>query len=465
MERLILACVQQRMRLPQSIDEYKDDLRRFMRIAARKNARLIVFPELAGTMLVPPLLSDFRTSLLKRSDLGRRSRATTWQRLTGFVAGQTATLLNADMRRSTAALLNVTADDVGELYVDVFGGLAREFGITTVAPSAYLPDPVDGVIRNICGVFGTSGEPLGWQSKVVLHPLDSGLAQPGSTWDVIATDVGRLGIMLGSDVLYPEVGRVLAYQGAEFLISSAACTDLAFYNKVRSGMLARMQDNQLFGVSSFLVGNNELLNQRGSVFMGRSAVFAPQELTPRYNGVLVEMGNHRSEGVLTAEWDFAELRELWETTDAPVRQQMPLEQVGPLLSNLYQRLQQLPRLLTSAQLSGQVEESDPSEPEQAEERKALPPSDPDATTRDAATKDATTKDATTESLPAVSPEPSLLTLDELPVLSSVTSRWPVPKRAPLPLFGDELDASLDIHSLAEEETEEIDALSDDPAKG
>ena len=148
---------------------------------------------------------------------------------------------------------------------------------------------------------------LGTQSKVLLHPEDQDLAQAGAGWDVVPSDVGRLGIMIGSDVLYPEVGRLLAYQGAEVLICQGACPDPVLYNKVRSGMLARMQDNQLFGLVSFLVGANELSRRQRTPFLGKSAIFAPQELTPRYNGVLVEMGNQRSEGVLTAEWDFQAL--------------------------------------------------------------------------------------------------------------------------------------------------------------
>jgi predicted amidohydrolase len=345
--------------------------------------------------------------------------------VTGFMAGHAAWLLNADLRRSTAALLDVTPASVSDLYVELFGGLAREFGITTVAPSAYLPDPLDGVIRNQCAVFDPTGEVLGWQSKVVLHPLDKGLAQPGSTWDVIPTDVGRLGIMLGSDVLYPEVGRILAYQGAEMLISTAACTDLALYNKVRAGMLARMQDNQLFAVSSFLVGANELLQQRSITFMGRSALFAPQELTPRYNGVLVEMGNHRSEGVITAEWDYVALRELWESAAAPVRQQMPLEQIAPILTQLYDRLQKLPAMLNMADLSQLPDEGSPSSAAPTENQ--------------------------------IDEPPSCLTLDDLPVLSSVTSRWPLPKPSTASAEEDELSP----RSLSEEETEEMDALSDD----
>ena len=51
--------------------------------------------------------------------------------------------------------------------------------------------------------------------------------------------------MIGSDVLFPEVGRLLAFQGAEVLITLAAATSQADYNKLRAGALARMQDNQL----------------------------------------------------------------------------------------------------------------------------------------------------------------------------------------------------------------------------
>ncbi|MCB0088928.1 MAG: hypothetical protein KDE54_13525, partial [Caldilineaceae bacterium] len=73
------------------------------------------------------------------------------------------------------------------------------------------------------------------------------------------------------------------------LVSLGACTELVEYNKIRAGILARMQDNQLFGVASFLVGRNSLYGRKRSDFVGKSAIFAPQELTPKLNGVLVEM--------------------------------------------------------------------------------------------------------------------------------------------------------------------------------
>ena len=384
-DKLVVACVQQRMHLPFTLDEYREDVRRFLRVAVAKNARLVIFPELGGVMVAPPILGDFRSTLLKRADLGRRRRATLWQKIVGGISRNLATALHADFRISIAALLDVAADDVWQAYTDVFGGLAREFGITIVGPGAYLPDPLDGVIRNLACAFGSQGELLGNQAKVVLHPEDVDIAQAGSGWDVIPTEVGRLGVILGSDVLYPEVGRLLAYQGADALIALGACTDPVLYNKIRAGILARMQDNQLFSAASFLVGDNELSRVQRAPFVGKSAILAPQELTPRLNGVLVEMGTHRSEGVLTAEWDFVALKRLWETSDTPVRQQVPLEQAGLVLAQLYARLQSLPLLADTP----------------------MPSEDLGQTSGDGVTSR------------------EIRRLDDLAVVSSYTSRWPL----------------------------------------
>lgn len=364
------------MRLPQSREEHREDLRRFLRSAATKRARLVVFPELAGLMTTPPLLSGFHASLLMRADAARRRRVSFWQKMTGSLAGSLAQAVKADFRRLLGGLLEMKGTEVWAAYEETYSALAREFDLTLVAPSAYLPDPADGVIRNIAVVYGPNGERLGYQAKGILHPEDEDLAQPGAAWDVIQTDVGRIGLMLGGDVLYPEIGRLLAYQGAEMLIAQGAATDRVLYEKLRAGMLARMQDNQLFGAISFLVGHNDFSRRARDPFAGKSAILAPQELTPNSSGVLVEMSNFRSESVLAAVWDFPALADLWETSDTPVRSRLPMEKAGAALAQLYQKMQQLPRMSDLPALAA----------------------------------------------PAAVPARSL---DDLPVLASVTARWPL----------------------------------------
>lgn len=434
MDKFIIACVQQRMRLPQSAETLAEDLRRFLRSAQAKQARLVVFPERGGDMAAIPLLRDRRSLLLKRADLGRRRKATWSQKMGSALAGYAAAMLKADLRTAHAALLAAAPDDVWRAYVGLFGELAREFGITLVGPSAYLPDPDDGLVRNLAAVFGPDGALLGIQSKMMLHPEDEGLAQPGGGFDVIDTEVGRLGLILGSDMLYPEVGRLLAYQGAEVLVGQGACPDPALYNKLRAGMLARMQENQLFSAVSFLVGENALSRDSQSAFTGKSAIFAPQELTPRFSGVLVEMGGGRSEGVVTAEWDFPALKALWESSDTPVRRSLSLPQGHQAVAKLYAQLRALPdysRAASPAEIAGAGHSSA------------------------AAVVDA-----------------DCLVLEDLPVLASITSRWPLPSHSPLPdvieddwaeapqppVGAAERDETSVASVKAEDETDEMDAL-------
>ena len=351
MNRLTVAAVQQRMHIPSTIDDFADNLRRFLRIAQNRHAHLVVFPELAGDMVALAVLDDTRSNLLKRAERGARREASLWQRVTGAWSARLAGYMRADLRRSLAGMLDVSAAQVWQNYVELFGSLAREYAMTLVAPSAYLPDPVDGVIRNQAAVFGASGEVLGTQAKVLLPAGEADLVKPGASWDVIQTDVGRIGLILGGDVLYPEVGRLLAYQGADVLVGQSACRDLVMFNKVRAGVLARMQDNQLFAVASFLVGRGVLDTSSNATFAGKSAVFAPQELTPKFNGVLVEMGGPNSEGVVTAEWDFDALRELWETSDTPIRRTLSSGEIGSAVSAIYARLQRLPPITGAPQIT------------------------------------------------------------------------------------------------------------------
>lgn len=443
----MVACVQQRARLHESMTDYRDDLCRFLRIAQTRQAELVVFPELGGVMVAPPLLRDFRSTLLKRADRGRSKGASLLQRVTGALARQTATWLGVDLRSSLRGLLDVAATDVWDAYTTLFSSLAREFGMVLVAPSGYLPDPADGVIRNLAAVFGADGALLGYQTKVILHPGDEGLAQAGSGWTPVQTSVGSLGLILGSDALYPEVGRVLAYQGAEILIGLAACTTPVLYQKVRTGMLARMQDNQLFGVVSFLVGPSFLSRPQSEPLVGRSAILAPQELTPRFNGVLVEMGNGRSEGVLAAEWNLAALKQLWQTSDTPLRQQLPMAQAGQLLTKLFERLK-----------NPSVE----------------PESD--------LLLEANGKRLLTAQAPSAPTVGEPLHLADLAVVGVVTRRWPVagvtPNLDETPLNLAELPEQLErewhgrsaveggeaVAAVADDETDEMDALPD-PATG
>ncbi len=414
MDKFTVACVQMRMRLPMGTDEYREELRRYLRAADAKRARLVLFPELAGLMVAPLLLRDRRTNLLRSAEGGRRRSAGAWERVRGRAAGWAAGLLKADLYASVAGLLDVEPGALWTLYAELFGGLARTHGVTIVAPSAYLPGPDGGPLENRCAVFGPNGDLLGTQSKVLGFSEDEQLVKKGSSWKVVETELGRAGIVLGSDILYPEVGRLLAYQGADFLLLQGACPTPAFYNKLRAGALARMQDNQLYAGAAFVVGD-AALRKRGEngaaplPYVGRSAIFAPQELTPRANGVQVEMGAGGGEGVVTAEWDFVALRSLWKTSDTPLRRALPEGEAGLLMSALYAQLRALPPAPAAQLLSGPLETGDEALIEVDGQEPAGSSGAPAASTGKSGREQ----------------EGESIDLDMLPLIGSVTSRWPL----------------------------------------
>jgi len=439
MDQLIVASVQQRMRIFATVDDYRAELQRFLRIAHHKHAALVIFPELGGTMLIPPMLRNSRITLLKYAELGRRRKTPLLRRYTSQMARWAAFQFPMDFATTIAAGLAAASQELWENYCTLFGELAKENGLTIVAPSGYFPDPTDGVIRNLTAVFGPDGGLVGHQAKVMLHPQDKDLAQAGTDWDVIHTEAGTLGLMLGNDVLYPEIGRLLAYKGAEILVGQGACPTTALYQKLRAGTLARMQDNQLFAAASYLVGQNDLNGRNLLTYTGRSAIFAPQELTPRFNGVLVEMGSASSEGVLSADWNYLALRQLWEVSDTPIRRDVPFKQINRVIASLYARLQYAPDLLEETTLGDESMADD-------------------------------------RLLTAGKP---ILRLDELPVTSTITRRWPPIKvdystvnsmTADMPELTQSPQTNTSLHkdnastallsSASEDETEEMDALPD-----
>lgn len=294
-----------------TIEALRPEIGRYMRLARSKGASLVVFPEYVGLMLALPLTRDadggVRGNLLKQS----AGRSGIWGRLMGAVTGSAAEMLGG-LPALLPRLLEQHSDLLRDMYVDLFGTAARENGMYVVAGSIFLRD-TDGAIRAMSGVFDRTGTLLGWQNKLHIGPLQHQLIQPGQDLATFETDFGRLGVLPGGDVLYPELARALAYRGVTAIVCPAAATSPADWQQFRITLNARAQENKIFLAQSFLTGENELRLQDGDNYQGRSAIVAPTELTPHYDGVLVEVGSATAEAVISAEWDFDALRNVWET--------------------------------------------------------------------------------------------------------------------------------------------------------
>lgn len=337
MDHITVACVQQRMSIYPTREDFEAEARRFLRQAQAKSARIVLFPELAGLMLAPPLISGLKLGLVKQQDQSKQPGAGLLSRTLGRVAGSTAGALGGGFWGSLERLVRKKSDAFLDVYCDTFGGFAREYGTVVVGGSLYLKDPETGEVRHRAYVFDTDGQVLGYQDKFHLAPGEEGLATPGTDLTVIDTHQGRLGLLLGRDSLYPELARLLALQNADIIAGLAASPGTAQAGIVRSALALRAEENQVFTGACFLLGPNYADRGPREDFYGQSALMAPISLTRKGDGVLVEAGTNRTESLITADLDMDGLFELRSSSRFRPRQQAHLGNLGPVLADFYRQ--------------------------------------------------------------------------------------------------------------------------------
>lgn len=189
------------------------------------NRTIVVLPEHVGTWL---FASDEKNQVYQAATL---NEAMTWISLSNPLKFIEAVLRAKGNNRLADAHLRMKATRMAEQYQALFGGLAKEFGVTLVAGSIVLPEPTiengklktgSGPLYNSSVAFGTNGLPLG-QPQRQLFPLgyQRNYIEPATDLHVVDTPAGRLGILIGSDSWYPTNYATLNKQGAELIATPA----------------------------------------------------------------------------------------------------------------------------------------------------------------------------------------------------------------------------------------------------
>ena len=191
---------------------------------------VVVLPEHIGTWL---MLSGEKNELYQAAHL---KDAMNWLSISNPLLFMRAWISATGDNRMDDAYLRMKAPAMARDYQVLFGGLAKEFGVTLVAGSVTLPNPTvsqgllqvgHGALYNTSVVFAADGLPLG-QPQRQLYPIydERGFIAPGdeNTLNVVDTPAGRLGILVGSDSWYPDNYRKLNEQGAQLVAVPAFVT-------------------------------------------------------------------------------------------------------------------------------------------------------------------------------------------------------------------------------------------------
>ncbi len=246
-------------------------------VEARAGSRLIVFPELATTGYVEPMmpgapvglgLSNFPDYATRLQEIGETLEGPT-------VSGLTA--------------------------------IAKQHGACIVVGMALRDPAVAGQMSNASVLVAAAG-PLAVYHKVHLWQNEKLLFAPGREFAVTPTPMGKIGMQICYDIRFPEATRALALGGAEIVTSIWASfrPDEETESKLkleleldpaqfRHRAYMRAQENGVFFVSCNRVGQ-----QSGYQFMGHSVVAAP-------DGRILAAADCEDEEILRAEIDLGEI--------------------------------------------------------------------------------------------------------------------------------------------------------------
>ncbi|MCF5548052.1 carbon-nitrogen hydrolase family protein [Pseudomonas salomonii] len=191
---------------------------------------IVVLPEHIGTWL---MLSGEKNELYQATHL---KDAMNWLSASNPLQFARAWISAKGDNRMDDAYLRMKAPAMARDYQVLFGGLAKEFGVTLVAGSIALPNPSvsqgqlhigHGALYNASVVFAADGLPIGDPQRQ-LYPIydERGFIAPGdeNIVSVVDTPAGRLGILIGSDSWYPDNYRKLNEQGAQLVAVPAFVT-------------------------------------------------------------------------------------------------------------------------------------------------------------------------------------------------------------------------------------------------
>lgn len=174
-----------------------------------------------------------------------------------------------------------------------------------------------------------------WQIQTHLTAAERQLGLvPGEDLRPTDTPAGRIGILVGTDVWYPEAARILALQDAIALACPVAVRHPYADRHQWRGLWQQVQQNQVFGIEAGLCGA-----AAGVRWQARTAVFAPVEMTEGETGWLSaseQEGGH----VLTADLDLAALQEVVRAYD--IFSQLNPALYARYLPAIYERWRGLP---------------------------------------------------------------------------------------------------------------------------
>lgn len=276
--KIKVAAVQVQIKLHKTTIAYYDHMKRLVEESVKKGAQLIAFPENINLPLIGVI--PMAEKLLTGHDSPRKPGSNSQTRENFFLLGPYTE----------------------KIYKLIFSTLAKKYQVFIMAGS--ISAPVGKELYNTAYFFGLQGECLGTQRKLHLTTTEEAFGLVvGDELNVITLPFGKVSFPICMDATYFETFHLARQKDADIVIIPIANNEEYDFYKAFRGTWHRVQEARVFGIKSALVGKLGDL-----VFTGRSAIFAPLDLTPRRDGVIQEAKTYNKEEVVVGEVDLNALR-------------------------------------------------------------------------------------------------------------------------------------------------------------
>jgi predicted amidohydrolase len=133
-----------------------------------------------------------------------------------------------------------------------------------------LVEEEDGKYYSTLYLINNKGETAGTYRKVHLGETERKWATAGTTFTVIPTPIGSIGLMLGNEVWLPEVSRILSLRGAEVIVhpcdwdrleaATMAATERTEENRTHLVSCARTDNLAVYG-SQIVIADRFIFGQ------------------------------------------------------------------------------------------------------------------------------------------------------------------------------------------------------------
>ncbi|MBA3819865.1 MAG: GNAT family N-acetyltransferase [Deltaproteobacteria bacterium] len=218
-----------------------------------------------------------------------------------MITNQLQVLVQAPESSATARRL----DEFTPRYVEFFTKMAMKYNLNIIGGTHLTVE--GGKLFNVASLFRRDGS-VEKQYKLHISPSESRWwgVSAGDEVRVFDTDRGKVAILIGDDIAYPELARIATSKGANLLFVPFVTDIRSGYMRIRSCAQARCIENGMYAVLAGPIGNLPFV-QGADIHYGEACILTPCDVPFARDGV-AEEATPNVETMVVHELDIEVLR-------------------------------------------------------------------------------------------------------------------------------------------------------------